>query len=61
MEAQEFFNSMMENAIVYLQEKGYLPKQTAQQQQQNGIDWDNPEDIKKVNKGLQEAGLLPNK
>lgn len=25
MESQEIFNTMMENAIVYLQEKGYIP------------------------------------
>lgn len=60
MEQQQIFNLLMENAIVYLQDKGYLPKQPAQQQQQNGIDWENP-DPKKVNeiiKDLKETGVF---
>lgn len=62
METQELFNTMMENAIVYLQNKGYLPKQHAQSQNDpDGIDWDSPEGVKKQTEMLQRAGLLPKK
>lgn len=62
MEGQELFNSMMENAIVYLQEKGYLPKQPAQSQTDpDGFDWDSPEGVKKTTEMLQARGLLPKK
>lgn len=52
MENQEFFNTMMENAIVYLQEKGYISKPS--QQQQPG-----EPDFAEMRKGLQESGFLP--
>lgn len=52
METQDTFNTMMENAIVYLQEKGYISKPS----QQTG-----PEpDFAAMRKGLQESGLIPN-
>lgn len=62
MEGQELFNSMMENAIVYLQDKGYLPKQAAQSQNDpDDFDWDSPEGVKRQTEILQRAGLLPKK
>ena len=62
MEGQELFNSMMENAIVYLQEKGYLPKQPAQSQTApDGFDQNSPEGVKKTTEMLQARGLLPKK
>lgn len=62
MEGQELFNSMMENAIVYLQDKGYLPKQAAQSQNDpDDFDWDSPEGVKRQTEILQKAGLLPKK
>lgn len=56
METQEIFNQMMENAIVYLQEKGYIPKQPAQHSE----DRDPSEDYdpKKETEILRNAGLL---
>lgn len=57
MESQELFNTMMESAIVYLQEKGYISKPT--QQEPNNIDWNNPEHTKRVTETLQARGLLP--
>ena len=60
MEGQELFNSMMENAIVYLQEKGYIPTRPQQSQtQEPEVDWDNPEHTKQVTQMLQQRGLLP--
>lgn len=62
METQERFNTMMENAIVYLQDKGYLPKLPTQPNSgPDGIDWDSPEGVKKQTEILQRAGLLPKK
>ena len=64
MESQELFNTMMENAIVYLQEKGYIPTQPTmveQQSQQQRIDWSNPDQVAKETKILRERGLLPRK
>lgn len=62
MEGQELFNSMMENAIVYLQDKGYLPKQAAQSQNDpDDFDWDSPEGVKRQTEILQRAGLLQKK
>lgn len=62
MENQEIFNQMMENAIVYLQDKGYIPKlQTQNHNQGQRVDWNDPEQIKKETKILQAAGLLPRK
>lgn len=62
MEGQELFNNMMKNAIVYLQDEGYLPKQAAQSQNDpDGFDWDSPEGVKKQTEILQRAGLLPKK
>lgn len=56
----------MENAIVYLQEKGYIPKlpttaQTTQQEAPGDIDFSDPAENEKVTKMLQERGLLPRK
>ena len=60
MEGQELFNSMMENAIVYLQEKGYIPTRPQQSQTlEPEVDWDNPEHTKQVTQMLQQRGLLP--
>ena len=60
MEGQELFNSMMENAIVYLQEKGYIPAKPQQSQtQEPEVDWDDPEHTKQVTQMLQQRGLLP--
>lgn len=62
METQELFNTMMENAIVYLQDKGYLPKQAAQSQNDpDDFDWNSPEGVKKTTEILQKKGLLPKK
>ena len=62
METQELFNTMMENAIVYLQDKGYLPKQPARPQTDpDGFDWNSPEGIKRTTEILQKKGLLPKK
>ena len=54
MEAQQTFNEMMENAIVYLQSKGLIP---SQQKQQSESDMSN-EQITKI---LKDRGLLPRK
>ena len=58
---QQTFNEMMENAIVYLQTKGLIPKQPtqAQQQDENPIDWNDPKFHNQVTKELQDRGLLP--
>lgn len=53
---QEIFNQFMENAIVHLQEKGLLPKQPSQAQQQDQEP--SQEDITRM---LQDRGLLPRK
>lgn len=55
MENQELFNTMMENAIVYLQGKGLLPK---------SVDLEEAElerENKRITKMLQDQGLLPRK
>lgn len=60
METQEIFNTMMENAIVYLQSKGLIPTQQQQSQPKEAeVDWTDPEHTKKVTKALQDRGLLP--
>lgn len=59
MESQEIFNTMMENAIVYLQEKGYiLTKPQGQQNNESEVDWSDPEHTKRVTQMLQDRGLL---
>lgn len=58
METQELFNTMMENAIVYLQEKGYISKPSQQSRHQEP---QREPDFGAMVKGLRESGDLPNK
>lgn len=55
MENQELFNTMMENAIVYLQGKGLLPKSEDIEQAEL------EREGKRITKMLQDRGLLPRK
>lgn len=53
MESQELFNTMMENAIVYLQEKGYIPTQPTQMQRSHQSERSDEEETKILkNRGL---------
>lgn len=53
---------MMEQAVVYLQEKGYLPKSAAESTKETDDNYRNdPKNIERETKILQEAGLLPRK
>jgi hypothetical protein len=47
---------MMENAIVYLQERGYIPKLSESQRQQTG-----ERSSEEESKILRDRGLLPRK
>ena len=62
MENQELFNFMMEKAVVYLQEKGYLPKSAAESTKETDENyWNDPKNVEKETKILRNAGLLPRK
>jgi hypothetical protein len=58
MESQEIFNTMMDNAIVYLQEKGYIPTQpSATKNNNNNIEREYTD--KEETEMLIKRGLLP--
>lgn len=59
MESQEIFNTMMENAIVYLQEKGYIP--TTPQMNVEQASETRETSKEKETAILIRAGLLPSK
>lgn len=53
---------MMEKAVVYLQEKGYLPKSAAESTKETDENyWNDPKNVEKETKILRDAGLLPRK
>ena len=55
MENQEIFNTMMENAIVYLQSKGLIPTTSEREEAQQ------KRETERITKMLQDSGLLPRK
>lgn len=61
MENQQIFNEMMENAIAYLQEKGYIPKQPSTEQTPNRNSNEREYTEKEVTEMLIRRGLLPRK
>lgn len=61
MENQELFNTMMENAIAYLQDKGYLPKQPSAAQNPNRDNSEREYTNEEVTEMLIKRGLLPRK
>lgn len=55
METQEMFNTMMENAIVYLQEKGIIPTGKTEEIKAKA---EMPNYAEMV-RGLQNEGVIP--